>query len=166
MAFVFVDNKGVYTKSQKLFRGKVCTPFFISNDLFTPECICWIQVSNANGLCSDDTQEETADGKRGDEEWNGWQINTAFVERLNLTLRQHVWALARRTSQLAKTQLGLERSLALVLGYYNFCLPHASLSSTRQPKTPAMAAGITTQAWSLRELLLFRVPPWPQVLLE
>ena len=46
-----------------------------------------------------------------------WQINTAFIERLNLTLRQHVWALARRTSQLAKTQLGLERSLALFQAY-------------------------------------------------
>jgi hypothetical protein len=95
-----------------------------------------------------------------------WQINTAFIERLNLTLRQHVWALAQRTSHLAKTQLGLERSLALFQAYYNLCLPHASLSSKRQPKTPAMAAGITTQAWSLRALLLFRVPPWPQVLLE
>ena len=95
-----------------------------------------------------------------------WHINTAFIERLNLTLRQHVSALARRTSHLAKTQLGLERSLALFQAYYNLCLPHASLSSTRQPKTPAMAAGITTQAWSLRKLLLFRVPPWPQVLLE
>jgi len=96
----------------------------------------------------------------------GWHINTAFVERLNLTLRQHVCALARRTCHLAKTQAGLERSLALFQAYYNVCLPHASLSSARQPKTPAMAAGITTQVWSLRELLLFRVPPWHQPLLE
>ena len=95
-----------------------------------------------------------------------WHINTAFVERLNRTLRQHIAALARRSSHLAKTQLGLERALALFQCYYNFCLPHASLSSQRQPKTPAMAVGITTQVWSLREFLLFRVPPWPQVLLE
>ena len=27
---------------------------------------------------------------------HGWQINTAFVERLNLTLRQHVAAIGRR----------------------------------------------------------------------
>jgi len=25
-----------------------------------------------------------------------------------------------------------------------------------------MAAGLTDQVWSLREVLLFRVPPWPQ----
>ena len=96
----------------------------------------------------------------------GWQINTAFVERLNLTLRQHIAALGRRTSHLAKSQLGLERSLALFQSYYNFCLPHASLILNRQPRTPAMAAGITNEVWSLRQLLLFRCPPGPQLLLE
>jgi hypothetical protein len=25
-----------------------------------------------------------------------------------------------------------------------------------------MAAGLTDPVWSLREVLLFRVPPWPQ----
>jgi hypothetical protein len=28
--------------------------------------------------------------------------------------------------------------------------------------TPAMAAGLTDHIWTLREVLLFRVPPWPQ----
>jgi hypothetical protein len=32
----------------------------------------------------------------------------------------------------------------------------------RQPRTPAMAAGLTDHRWSLREVLMFRVPPWPQ----
>jgi hypothetical protein len=27
---------------------------------------------------------------------------------------------------------------------------------------PAMAAGLTDRVWTLREMLLFRVPPWPQ----
>jgi hypothetical protein len=31
-----------------------------------------------------------------------------------------------------------------------------------QPRTPAMAAGLTDHRWSLREVLMFRVPPWPQ----
>jgi hypothetical protein len=31
-----------------------------------------------------------------------------------------------------------------------------------QPRTPAMAAGLTDHVWTLREVLLFRVPPWPQ----
>jgi hypothetical protein len=31
-----------------------------------------------------------------------------------------------------------------------------------RPCTPAMAAGLTDHVWTLREVLLFRVPPWPQ----
>ena len=30
------------------------------------------------------------------------------------------------------------------------------------PCTPAMAAGLTDRVWALREVLLYRVPPWPQ----
>src|SRR5712691_3812685 len=107
----------------------------------------------------------------------GWQINTAFVERLNLTIRQHVAAVGRRVSTLCKGEAGLRQQLALYHVYYNFCLPHASVrlpwpqpeptngsGSARQwrPCTPAMAAGLTDHVWTLREVLLFRVPPWPQ----
>jgi hypothetical protein len=107
----------------------------------------------------------------------GWQIQTAFVERLNLTIRQHVAAVGRRVSTLCKGEDGLRQQLALYHVYYNFCLPHASLrvslpqplptngtgSATQwRPRTPAMAAGLTDRVWTLREVLLFRVPPWPQ----
>src|SRR6266851_5118265 len=37
----------------------------------------------------------------------GWQINPAFVERINLTIRQHVAAVGRRVSTLCKHQAGL-----------------------------------------------------------
>src|SRR5437762_1493505 len=107
----------------------------------------------------------------------GWQINTAFIERVNLTIRQHVAAVGRRVAILCKGEDGLRQQLALYHVYYNFCLPHASLrvpllqplptngtgSATRwQPQTPAMAAGLTDHVWTLREVLHFRVPPWPQ----
>jgi IS1 family transposase len=107
----------------------------------------------------------------------GWQINTSFIERLNLSLRQHVAAIGRRTSTLGKGEDGLRQQLAVYHAYYNFCLPHASLrqalpqpeltngtGSARQwrPQTLAMAAGLTDHMWTLREALLFRVPPWPQ----
>jgi IS1 family transposase len=107
----------------------------------------------------------------------GWQINTAFVERLNLTIRQHVAAVGRRVSTLCKGEDGLRQQLALYHVYYNFCLPHVSVrqplpqplptngtgsAKMWQPQTPAMAAGLTDHVWTLREVLLFRVPPWPQ----
>jgi IS1 family transposase len=107
----------------------------------------------------------------------GWQINTAFIERMNLSIRQHVAAVGRRVSTLCKGEDGLRQQLALYHAYYNFCLPHASLrqplsrpvptngtGSAKQwrPQTPAMAAGLTDHVWTLREVLLYRVPPWPQ----
>jgi IS1 family transposase len=108
---------------------------------------------------------------------HGWHINTAFVERINLTIRQHVAAVGRRVMTLCKHEDGVRQQLTLYHVYYNFCLPHASLrrplpQSTPthghgsakwwQPQTPAMAAGLTDHVWTLREVLLFRVPPWPQ----
>src|SRR6266478_6420433 len=42
----------------------------------------------------------------------GWQINTAFVERLNLTIRQHVAAVGRRVTTLCKGEAGLRQQLA------------------------------------------------------
>jgi hypothetical protein len=36
----------------------------------------------------------------------GWHINTAFVERLNLTIRQHGAAVGRRVSTLCKGEDG------------------------------------------------------------
>jgi hypothetical protein len=61
--------------------------------------------------------------------------------------------------------------------YDNFCLPYASLrqplaefvstngsGSAKQwrPCAPVMAAGLTDHVWTLREVLLYRVPPWPR----
>jgi IS1 family transposase len=108
---------------------------------------------------------------------HGWHINTAFVERINLALCQHVAAVGRRVSTLCKGEDGLRQQLTVFHCYYNFCLPHASLrqpllqpvptngtssATLWRPCTPAMAAGLTDHVWTLREVLLFRVPPWPQ----
>lgn len=60
----------------------------------------------------------------------GWQVNTAFIERLTLDLRPHVAAVGRRVTTLCKHEDGVRQQLALYQVYHNFCLPHASL---RQP---------------------------------
>src|SRR5215471_4379970 len=107
----------------------------------------------------------------------GWHINTALVERLNLDLRQGVAAIGRRVNTLCQGEAGVRDQLALFPVYHNFILPHASLrqplpapevingrgSAKRwRPRMPAMAAGLTDHVWTRREVLLFRVPPWPQ----
>jgi hypothetical protein len=107
----------------------------------------------------------------------GWTINTAFVERLNLDIRQRVAAIGRRVNTLCQGEAGLQQQLVLFQVYHNFVLPHASLrqrllvpepthgrisAKVWRPCTPAMAAGLTDHVWSLKEVLLYRVPPWPQ----
>jgi hypothetical protein len=107
----------------------------------------------------------------------GWTIQTAFVERLNLDIRQCVAAIGRRVNTLCQGKAGLRDQLVVFQAYHNFVLPHASLrrplpqpeptngtGSAKQwrPCTPAMAAGLTEHVWSLKEVLLYRVPPWPQ----
>jgi IS1 family transposase len=101
----------------------------------------------------------------------GWQVNTAFIERLNLSIRQHVSGLGRRVNTLALSPAGLEQQVALYQLYYNFCLPHAALKQSLdkgataqkwQHRSPAMAVGLTDHIWTLGEVLSFRVPPWPQ----
>jgi IS1 family transposase len=107
----------------------------------------------------------------------GRKINTAFVERLNLDIRQRVAAVGRRVNTLCQGEDGLRQQLVVYHAYYNFCLPHASLRQSLlvpaptngrgsakvwRPCTPAMAAGLTDHVWSLKEVLLYRVPPWPQ----
>jgi hypothetical protein len=107
----------------------------------------------------------------------GWTINTAFVERLNLDIRQRVAAIGRRVNTLCQGETGLRDQLVLFQVYHNFVVPHASLrqpllvpeatngsgsAKVWRPCTPAMAAGLTDHVWTLKEVLLFRVPPWPQ----
>jgi transposase-like protein len=108
--------------------------------------------------------------------WRGWHLNTAFMERANLTSRQHGAAVGRRVSARCKSQEGLRPQLSLSQTSHNVCVPHASRRVPRaqapptngrgsarrwQPRTPAMAAGRTDHRWRLRARLLFRVPRWP-----
>jgi hypothetical protein len=86
----------------------------------------------------------------------GWQINTAFVERLNLSLRQRVAAMRRRSATPCKSENGWGQQLALFQVYHHVVLPHTSLrqplaepvpthgtgsAKMWRPCTPAMAAG-------------------------
>jgi hypothetical protein len=107
----------------------------------------------------------------------GWPSNTAFMERLHLSIRQPVAAVGRRVTTLCKGEDGLRQQLALSPVYDHCCLPPVSVrqplpqpvptngtgSAKRwQAQTPALAAGLTDHVWTRREVLLCRVPPWPQ----
>ncbi|HSR07236.1 MAG TPA: IS1 family transposase, partial [Bryobacteraceae bacterium] len=77
------------------------------------------------------------------------RICTSHVERQNLTMRMQIRRLTRLTNAFSKKWENLQAALALHFAWYNFCKPHSTLAKA----TPAMAAGITDHAWSVRELL-------------
>jgi hypothetical protein len=88
-----------------------------------------------------------------------------------------VAAVGRRVNTLCQGEDSLGQQLVLFQTYHSFVWPHASLrqpllvpeatngSGTARlwrPCTPAMAAGLTDHVWTLKEVLRYRVPPWPQ----
>ena len=75
-------------------------------------------------------------------------INTAYVERLNATLRTWMPALTRRSRTPARNVGVLEARLFWTGVVYNFCHVHATLQGT-----PAMAANLTDHIWSVEEVI-------------
>ena len=87
----------------------------------------------------------------------GGVIKTAYIERLNATFRERLAPLARRCRALARHPVTRYEGMFLGGTVSNLCTPHTSLSQA-QKTTPAMAAGITDQCWTMHELLAFPVP--------
>ena len=81
-------------------------------------------------------------------------LNTSFIERLNLTIRQSLAYLARRTLSHARSKEKLEEQLELVRCYYNFARPHGALKFGREIRTPAMQAGLATRRVTLRDIFV------------
>ena len=102
------------------------------------------------------------------------RLNTAFIERVNLTVRHGVAALARRTWATAQQAPQLLAHLEWWRAYYHFVRPHASLrialvqprerggklvAQRYRQRTPAMAAGRTNRRWTACEVLSCPLPP-------
>jgi len=102
------------------------------------------------------------------------RLNTAFIERVNLTVRHGVAALARRTWARAQQSPQLLANLEWWRAYYHFVRPHQALrvalvqprerggklvAQRYRQRTPAMAAGRTTRRWTAREVLSYPLPP-------
>ena len=79
-------------------------------------------------------------------------VNTSFIERLNLTIRQGSAYLSRRTLCHARMQDTLDAHLELLRCYYNFVRPHGALKFGRETRTPAMQAGLATRRLTLRDI--------------
>jgi IS1 family transposase len=75
-------------------------------------------------------------------------ISTSHVERLNATTRLHVKRLARLTLAFSKKLENFQAAVALHFAYYNFVKRHNTLRCT-----PAMAAGVERDFWSVGDLV-------------
>lgn len=101
------------------------------------------------------------------------RINTAFIERINLTIRQCVSKLTRRTWGTAQFTPELSEHLFWWRAYYHFARYHESLevelatsidrkgkqqAQRHRRRTPAMAAGLPLRRWTVKELLSYPLP--------
>jgi IS1 family transposase len=81
-------------------------------------------------------------------------VNTSFVERHNGTDRHRNAREARGTYRFSKDRRAHEAMTYFTMYSYNFCWPVRTLSAPDPPRaarrrTPAMAAGLTDDLWTL-----------------
>lgn len=93
-------------------------------------------------------------------------INNSYVERTNLTSRQMNGRMVRKTLSYSKDEEMLKASCILEDWIYNLTRPVKSLRLEAndgkrkwQPRSPAMAAGLTDHIWTLQELMTMVVVP-------
>ena len=84
-------------------------------------------------------------------------LNTSFIERHNLTIRQGCSYLGRRTPCHARRTEFLEGQVALLMAYYNFLRPHRALKFGETLRTPAMQAGLAKKRLSFRDVFTSQV---------
>jgi hypothetical protein len=94
----------------------------------------------------------------------GGSINTAYVERLNLTFRNSLARFIRRTMNFSKEMQMHVHAIDFFQAWYNLVKPHQSLRvrvddgiRKWKQRTPLMAEGLTDHVWSLQELSTYQV---------
>ena len=96
---------------------------------------------------------------------SGGTINTAYIERMNLTFRNSLARFIRKTMNTSKKMKMHSRAIDFFQAWYNFVKPHKSLrilindgKRKWKQRTPMMAEGLTDHVWTLDKLLTFKVP--------
>jgi hypothetical protein len=96
---------------------------------------------------------------------SGGKINTAYIERINLTIRNSLARFVRKSMNCSKILRRHTHALDFFQAWYNFVKPHKSLRlevnqgrKRWMQRTPAMAEGLVDHVWTIKELMTFRVP--------
>ncbi|HJH30605.1 MAG TPA: hypothetical protein C5S50_00045, partial [Methanosarcinaceae archaeon] len=90
---------------------------------------------------------------------SGGCINTSYIERINLTIRNSLARFIRKGMNCSKSALMHSRAIDFFQAWYNFVKPHKSLrlmincgNKKWLQRTPAMAQKIADHIWTLKEL--------------
>lgn len=96
---------------------------------------------------------------------SGGKINTSYIERLNLTIRNSLACFMRKSMNCSKILGRHTHAMDFFQAWYNFVKPHKSLRPRIDQgrkkwiqRTPAMAEGMTDHIWSIKELMTFTIP--------
>jgi len=81
-------------------------------------------------------------------DFDPYSITTSYAERNNLTMRTFLRRLTRLSLGFSKKLENLVAAVCLHMAHYNFCRRHSTLRMT-----PAMAAGVTDEIWSVGRLI-------------
>ncbi len=79
-------------------------------------------------------------------------LDTSFIERLNLTIRQGAAYLCRRALSHARSTARLEDHLELPRCHHNSLRPHRALKFASEMRAPAMQAGLASRRLTFREI--------------
>ena len=82
-------------------------------------------------------------------------LTTSHIERVFLTVRQELTRFTRKTLGYSKDLATHKQAIALLFGVYNFVRKHKSLGTT-----PAVAAGIEEERWSLERVVEMTEAYW------
>ncbi|KXA93859.1 hypothetical protein AKJ36_03660 [candidate division MSBL1 archaeon SCGC-AAA259I07] len=92
-------------------------------------------------------------------------IETVYVERYNLTLRNGISRLIRKSLCFSKCKEMLDNHLDVYQCYNNLIRINSALTIEKKKdeknieRTPCMVEDITDHVWTWEELLKFKVPP-------
>ncbi len=149
--FITSDGMKFYARSIQLTFGVACVHAQVTKKLKQNRVV---KVGTKLVIGSEWRLEDAIEGSE-----DSSKLNTAYIERLNLTIRQGSAYLNRRSPCHARKKRTLDDHLELLRAHYNFCRPHSSLRFGSVVRTPAMQAGLASRRLSFRDIFTARIAP-------
>ena len=150
---IFADNLYHATQGRFQLTTDGFTPYRTTIPAILGERVDFATLVKVDGDSADEGRyspgvvtEVIATARLGDPDED--RICTSHVERSNKTLRMGIRRLTRLTDAHSKKWENHEAAMAMFFAYYNFCRVHGTIKST-----PAKAAGLTSETWTLERLL-------------